>query len=143
MEKAEKFSVEIWEEVVKTLLPLLRLCHRHHLRVRQEPVQDAPRAAVGGGWGVQGVAKIEADVRVEGEPYGRGVGLFFKGRGGEGEGEGEGGRGGLWLMGEMSANKAAHTTVKAGALPQGVKSFDDNPGSELLLFTVLAPCSCC
>jgi len=84
---------------------------------------------------------MEADVRVEGEPYG-GVGLFFKGRGGEGEGEGEV-RGGLCL-GE-SANSAAHTTVKAGALPQGVKSFDDNPGSELLLArcTVLLPCSCC
>jgi len=140
VEKAGRSSVEVGKKVVKTLLPFLGLRHRHHLRVGQEPVQDALRG-VGGGRGVQCVAKIKADVRVEREPY-CGVGLFFKGRGGEGEGEGEG-RGGLCL-GE-SANSAAHTTVKAGALPQGVKSFDDNPGSELLLACciVLLPCSCC
>ena len=138
MAKAGRCSVEIGKKVVETLLPFLGLCHRHHLRVGQEPVQDAPRGV--GGRGVQCVAKIEADVRVEGEPY-WGVGLFFKGRGGEGEGEGEL-RGGLCL-GE-SANSAAHTTVKAGTLPQGVKSFDDNPGSELLACCiVLLPCSCC
>jgi len=137
--KAGSSSVEVGKKVVETLLPFLGLCHRHHLRVGQEPVQDAPRGV--GGRGVQCVAKIEADVRVEGEPY-WGVGLFFKGRGGEGEGEGEV-RGGL-CFGELSANNAAHTTVKAGALPQGVKSFDDNPGSELFdRCIVLLPCSCC
>ena len=125
----------IWE----TLLPLLRVCHRHHLRVRQEPVQDVPRCG-GRRRGVKCVAKVEANVCVEGEPY-WGVGLFFKGRGGEGEGEGEWLVGG-WCFGER-ANNAAHTTVKAGALPQGVKSFDDNPGFELACGIVLLPCSCC
>jgi len=136
--KAGRSSVEVGKKVVKTLLPFLGLCHRHHLRVGQEPVQDAIRGV--GGRGAQCVAKIEADVRVEGEPY-WGVGLFFKGRGGEGEGEGEGLVGGC-CFGE-SANNAAHTTVKAGALPQGVKSFDDNPGFELACGIVLLPCSCC
>merc|ERR1719222_1891987 len=106
----QRSSVEIGKKVVETFLPFLGLCNRHHLRVGQEPVQDALRGV--GGRGVQCVAKIKADVRVEGEPY-WGVGLFFKGRGGEGEGEGEL-RGGLCL-GE-SANSAAHTTVKAGTL---------------------------
>ena len=40
--------VEIRKEVVKTLLPLLSVRHRQHLRVSQEPVQDV----VGGCRGV-------------------------------------------------------------------------------------------
>jgi len=48
-----------------------------------------------------------------------GVGLFFRGRGGEGEGGGE----------VLVARTCAQATARAAARPQGVKSFDDNPGS--------------
>lgn len=79
------------------------------------------------------------------------MGLFFNGSGVEVDTEGvlggenkvgDGGEDGNLLR---SATSATQQTVRAAVLSQGVESFDDNPGCELvtLASTGLFPCSCC